>query len=102
MGSHRAISRRSDSVAAKECIALGAAERLLEAYPNREVNLGELAVGPCAADQGAPPRGAVVFPRPLRPTDFQRKEADGCGAYPHIGLQTVTWLPAWFESSPET
>ena len=38
------MSKRSEIVAAEECTALGAGERQLDAYPNREVNLGDLAV----------------------------------------------------------
>lgn len=36
--------KRSETAAAEECIALGAAGRQLDAYPNRDVNLGALAV----------------------------------------------------------
>jgi hypothetical protein len=42
--SGRPKSKRSETVAAEECIALGAAGRQLDAYPNRDVNLGALAV----------------------------------------------------------
>ena len=38
------MSKRSEIVAAEECIALGAAGRQLDAYPNRDVNLGALAI----------------------------------------------------------
>ena len=38
------MSKRSDGVAAEECVALGARQQQLEAYPNREVRLGALAI----------------------------------------------------------
>ena len=38
------MSKRSEIVAAEECIALGANQRQFESYPNRETSLGELPV----------------------------------------------------------
>ena len=64
------MSKRSETIAAEECIALGAGQPQLDAYPNREVNLGALAVARALPDQGSAPRGAMVLPRPLWPTDI--------------------------------
>ena len=38
------MSKRSEVVCAEKCIALGASQRQFESYPNREVNLGALAI----------------------------------------------------------
>jgi hypothetical protein len=38
------MSKRSDTVSAEECIALGATQRRLEGYPNRTLSLGSLAI----------------------------------------------------------
>ena len=38
------MSRRSEEVSAETCIALGGTAPALEAYANREVNLGDLRV----------------------------------------------------------
>ena len=38
------MSKRSENVAAEECVAIGAAERQLEPHPNREVTLGALVI----------------------------------------------------------
>ena len=71
------MSKRSETVAAEECIALGASQRQLESYPNREVNLGALTVGRalpirdrrlvgpwCFLDRFGP----LTFSEALRPT----------------------------------
>ena len=49
------MSKRSETVAAEECIALGAAGRQLDAYPNRDVNLGALAVAHTLIDWSLSP-----------------------------------------------
>ena len=63
-------------------MALAAREHRLDAYPNRELRLGELAISARAADPRAPAGRAVVLPRPLRPAQLHRRQADGRGAAP--------------------
>jgi hypothetical protein len=38
------MSKRSDTVLAEECVALGTREPQLDAYPNRDIHLGPLSV----------------------------------------------------------
>ena len=39
-----AMSRRSETVAAEMCVALGATDARVESYPSRELSLGSLAI----------------------------------------------------------
>ena len=92
----RLMSRRSDTVAAETCVALGANDARVEAYPNRELRLGSLAISRALPVK----QKRLVGPwcsRPLfldrfGPLTFSKGKPMDVAPHPHIGLQTVTWL----------
>ncbi len=86
------MSKRSETVAAEECIALGAVERQLEAYPNREVNLGALAIARALPIKDRRLVGPWCFLDRFGPLTFNDGKPMDVAPHPHIGLQTVTWL----------
>ena len=88
------MSRRSEPVAAEECVALGAAERRLESYPNRELNLGALAVSRALPVRDRRLVGPWCFLDRFGPLSFSDGKPMDVAPHPHIGLQTVTWLLA--------
>lgn len=85
------MSKRSETVAAEECIALGAVQRQLDAYPNREVNLGALAVARALPIKDRRLVGPWCFLDRFGPLTFDEGKPMDVAAHPHIGLQTVTW-----------
>jgi redox-sensitive bicupin YhaK (pirin superfamily) len=86
------MSHRSDIVAAEECVALGAGQRQLESYPNREVQLGALAVTRALPIRGRRLVGPWCFLDRFGPLTFSEGKPMDVAPHPHIGLQTVTWL----------
>ena len=87
----RLMSRRSDTVAAETCVALGAtmrASRPIEPRTPFGIS-GDLASTPSQTETA---RRTLVFPRPLRSADLQQGKPMDVAPHPHIGLQTVTWL----------
>jgi redox-sensitive bicupin YhaK (pirin superfamily) len=85
------MSQRSD-VAAEECVALGAAARQLEAYPNRDLNLGALAITRALPIRDRRLVGPWCFLDRFGPLTFSEGKPMDVAPHPHIGLQTVTWL----------
>jgi redox-sensitive bicupin YhaK (pirin superfamily) len=86
------MSKRSETVAAEECTALGAAERHLDAYPNRDLNLGALAVARALPIKDRRMVGPWCFLDRFGPLTFNEGKPMDVAPHPHIGLQTVTWL----------
>lgn len=88
----RAMSRRSDTVAAETCVALGAADARVEAYPNRELSLGSLAISRALPVKDRRLVGPWCFLDRFGPLTFGDAKPMDVAPHPHIGLQTVTWL----------
>ncbi|HEY7791745.1 MAG TPA: pirin family protein [Vicinamibacterales bacterium] len=86
------MSKRSDTVAAEACVALGATARTFEAYPNREVTLGALAVARALPIRDRRLVGPWCFLDRFGPLTFSDGKPMDVAPHPHIGLQTVTWL----------
>ena len=86
------MSRRSEVVSAEECIALGASQRQLESYPNRDVNLGALAIARALPIRDRRLVGPWCFLDRFGPLTFSEGKPMDVAPHPHIGLQTVTWL----------
>ena len=86
------MSKRSDAVSAEECISVGASQRRLESYPNREVNLGALAVARALPIRDRRLVGPWCFLDRFGPLTFSEGKPMDVAPHPHIGLQTVTWL----------
>jgi hypothetical protein len=86
------MSKRSETVAAEECVALGANERQLDAYPNRDVNLGALAVARALPIKDRRLVGPWCFLDRFGPLTFNEGKPMDVAPHPHIGLQTITWL----------
>ena len=86
------MSRRSETVSAEECIAIGAGERRLESYPNRDLNLGALAIARALPIRDRRMVGPWCFLDRFGPLTFSDGKPMDVAPHPHIGLQTVTWL----------
>jgi redox-sensitive bicupin YhaK (pirin superfamily) len=86
------MSRRADTVAAETCVALGAADARVEAYPNRELHLGSLAISRALPVKDRRLVGAWCFLDRFGPLTFNAGKPMDVAPHPHIGLQTVTWL----------
>lgn len=86
------MSKRADQVSAETCVALGASDRQLESYPNREVNLGSLAVARALPIRDRRMVGPWCFLDRFGPLTFSEGKPMDVAPHPHIGLQTVTWL----------
>ena len=86
------MSKRSEQVAAEECVALGAQHRSLEVYPTREVNLGALSVSRALPIRERRLVGPWCFLDRFGPLTFAEGKPMDVAPHPHIGLQTVTWL----------
>jgi redox-sensitive bicupin YhaK (pirin superfamily) len=86
------MSKRSDVVSAEECIALGASQRQLQAYPNRALNLGSLAISRALPVKDRRLVGPWCFLDRFGPLTFNEGKPMDVAPHPHIGLQTVTWL----------
>ena len=79
-------------VAAEECIALGATQNTLEAYPNRDVSLGPLTVTRVLPIRDRRMVGPWCFLDRFGPLSFADDKPMDVAPHPHTGLQTVTWL----------
>ncbi len=88
------MSNRSADVKAEACVALGAAQRQFEAYPNREVALGALAVSRALPIRERRLVGPWCFLDRFGPLTFAEGKPMDVAPHPHIGLQTVSWLLA--------
>ncbi len=86
------MSKRSDTVPAEECIALGATQRQLERYPNRTLSLGSLAISRALPVKDRRLVGPWCFLDRFGPLTFNEGKPMDVAPHPHIGLQTVTWL----------
>ena len=86
------MSKRSETIAAEECIALGADQPQLDAYPNREVNLGALSIARALPIKDRRLVGPWCFLDRFGPLTFSKGKPMDVAPHPHIGLQTVTWL----------
>ena len=86
------MSKRAETIAAEECVALGAIERQLDAYPNREITLGTLAVARALPIKDRRLVGPWCFLDRFGPLTFNEGKPMDVAPHPHIGLQTVTWL----------
>lgn len=80
------------SVGAEECVALGAAGHVLEAYPNREVAFGTLQVARALPIKERRMVGPWCFLDRFGPKSFGDEKPMDVAPHPHTGLQTVTWL----------
>jgi len=86
------MSKRSEIVAAEECIALGANQRQFVSYPNRETSLGELSVSRALPIRERRLVGPWCFLDRFGPLTFSEGKPLDVAPHPHIGLQTVSWL----------
>jgi redox-sensitive bicupin YhaK (pirin superfamily) len=86
------MSKRSEQVSAEECMALGANQPALQAYPNREVRLGELSISRALPVRERRLVGPWCFLDRFGPLSFSAGKPMDVAPHPHIGLQTVTWL----------
>jgi hypothetical protein len=86
------MSKRFENVSAEECVALGASRRQLESYPNREVNLGALAIARALPIRDRRLVGPWCFLDRFGPLTFSEGKPMDVAPHPHTGLQTVTWL----------
>lgn len=86
------MSKRSEEVSAEQCVALGAGQRQLEAYPHREVTLGALSISRALPIKERRLVGPWCFLDRFGPLTFSEGKPMDVAPHPHIGLQTVTWL----------
>lgn len=86
------MSKRAEVVSAEECVALGASQRQLESYPNREVRLGDLVIARALPIRDRRLVGPWCFLDRFGPLTFSEGKPMDVAPHPHIGLQTVTWL----------
>ena len=86
------MSKRSETVSAESCVALGAARPELEAYPNKDLNLGNLAISRALPVRDRRLVGPWCFLDRFGPLTFSEGKPMDVAPHPHIGLQTVTWL----------
>jgi hypothetical protein len=86
------MSKRSETVAAETCVALGATEPRVESYPNRELTLGSLAIDRALPVKDRRLVGPWCFLDRFGPLTFTGGKPMDVAPHPHIGLQTVTWL----------
>ena len=79
------MSKRSETIAAEECIALGASQPQFDAYPNREVNLGALAVVRALPIKDRRLVGPWCFLDRFGPLTFSNGKPMDVAPHPHIG-----------------
>jgi redox-sensitive bicupin YhaK (pirin superfamily) len=80
------------TVGAETCLALGGTDRLLDAFPGREVALGHLPVLRALPVKGRRLVGPWCFLDRFGPLSFTEGATMDVAPHPHIGLQTVSWL----------
>ncbi|MGD9902169.1 MAG: pirin family protein [Vicinamibacterales bacterium] len=85
------MSRR-DPVAGEACVALGADHRRFDAYPTRELHLGQLAIRRALPIREHRLIGPWCFLDRFGPLSFSAVKPMDVAPHPHIGLQTVSWL----------
>ena len=88
------MSKRSEPVSAETCVALAAGGHRLDAYPNRELNLGSLRISRALPIREHRLVGPWCFLDRFGPLTFTDGKPMDVAPHPHIGLQTVTWLHA--------
>jgi redox-sensitive bicupin YhaK (pirin superfamily) len=88
------MSKRSEPVSAEACEAIGATERRLESYPNRELALGSMPITRILPVRDRRLVGPWCFLDRFGPLSFTNEKPMDVAPHPHIGLQTVTWLLA--------
>ena len=86
------MSRRSESVAAETCVALGASDARLESYPNLELSLGAWVISRALPVKERRLVGPGCFLDRFGPLTFNEGKPMDVAPHPHMGLQTVTWL----------
>ena len=86
------MSKRTETVAAEACVAVGATDARVTAYPNREVTLGSLAISRALPIKDRRLVGPWCFLDRFGPLTFDAGKPMDVAPHPHIGLQTVTWL----------
>jgi redox-sensitive bicupin YhaK (pirin superfamily) len=82
------------TVAAEVCEAIASGHQQFDAYPAREVTLGQLAIVRALPVKGKRLIGPWCFLDRFGPATFARGGGMDVAPHPHIGLQTVTWLLA--------
>jgi redox-sensitive bicupin YhaK (pirin superfamily) len=82
----------ADEVAAEPCVALGGTDGEVDAYPGREVRLGDLAITRLLPVRERRLVGPWCFLDRFGPLAFGGAKPMDVAPHPHIGLQTVTWL----------
>jgi redox-sensitive bicupin YhaK (pirin superfamily) len=82
----------SDDVAAEPCVSLGGVGGPVEAYPGREVKLGDLTIARVLPVRNKRLVGPWCFLDRFGPLRFADGRPMDVAPHPHIGLQTVTWL----------
>ncbi len=86
------MSRRSESVSAESCVALGGTQRHREAFPHRALTLGDLVISRALPVKDRRLVGPWCFLDRFGPLTFTKGKPMDVAPHPHIGLQTVTWL----------
>src|SRR4051794_21800251 len=86
------MSKRSEAIAAEQRMALGDSQPQFDAYPNREVNLGALAVVRALPIKDRRLVGPWCLLDRFGPLTFSNGKPIDVAPHPHVGLQTVTWL----------
>jgi len=82
----------SISVAAEECAAFGQRQQVVESFPGRDTNLGNLKILRALPIKGKRLVGPWRFLDRYGPYMFTEGKPMDVAPHPHIGLQTVTWL----------
>jgi quercetin 2,3-dioxygenase len=82
----------SNSVAAEECAAFGQRKQVVESFPGRDTNLGNLKILRALPIKGKRLVGPWCFLDRYGPYKFTEGKPMDVAPHPHIGLQTVTWL----------
>ena len=81
-----------EEVAAEPCISLGGSGGPIEAFPGREVKLGDLSISRVLPVRDRRLVGPWCFLDRFGPLRFSDTKPIDVAPHPHIGLQTVTWL----------
>ncbi len=81
-----------NDVGAEPCVALGGEGGPVEAYPGREVKLGDLSITRVLPVRDRRLVGPWCFLDRFGPLAFVDAKPMDVAPHPHIGLQTVTWL----------
>ena len=79
-------------IASETCVALGADQQRFDAYPTREIALGELLVRRALPIREHRLVGPWCFLDRFGPLSFTAGKPMDVAPHPHIGLQTVSWL----------